>query len=79
MTYCGKTYCRLAGKVWHIPLLGAIIAATTAVQGIMDPFSVVLWVSWLLHPFVVTWGSARCRVRCRNVACTLDEILRGIS
>merc|ERR1719247_2955171 len=56
----GKRFRYVMKEVWHIPLLGAIIAATTAVQGIMDPFSVVLWVSWLLHPFVVTWGCSPC-------------------
>jgi hypothetical protein len=43
-------------NVWHIPALGAFIAITTMLFGICEPFSIVLWVSWLLHPVITTWG-----------------------
>jgi hypothetical protein len=43
-------------NVWHIPALGAFIAVTTMLFGICEPFSIVLWVSWLLHPVITTWG-----------------------
>jgi hypothetical protein len=41
---------------WGIPTLGAFIAITSMCFGICEPFSIVLWVSWLLHPVIVTWG-----------------------
>jgi hypothetical protein len=43
-------------NVWHIPALGAFIAITTMLFGICEPFSIVLWVSWLLHPVITAWG-----------------------
>jgi hypothetical protein len=43
-------------EVWHIPALGMFIALTTMLFGICEPFSIVLWVSWLLHPVITTWG-----------------------
>jgi hypothetical protein len=45
------------GEVWLVPAVGLVIAGTSMLLGILEPFSIVLWVSWLLHPLVVTWGS----------------------
>jgi hypothetical protein len=43
-------------NVWHIPALGLLIAVTTMMFGICEPFSIILWVSWMLHPIITTAG-----------------------
>jgi hypothetical protein len=51
----------VVSNVWHIPALGLLIAATTLMMDVFfEPFSIVLWVSWIVHPFVVVWGCSAC-------------------
>jgi hypothetical protein len=52
----GARFCYVLQSVWHIPALGALIAVTTMMFGICEPFSIVLWVSWMLHPIITTAG-----------------------
>jgi hypothetical protein len=50
----------VVSQVWHIPAMGLVIAVSTMLLGILEPFSIVLWISWLVHPLVVTWGCSPC-------------------
>ena len=27
---------------------------------VIDPLSIVLWASWVMHPIIVTWGCSPC-------------------
>jgi hypothetical protein len=47
-------------QTWHVPVVGLGIAASTTAIGVIDPLSIVLWASWVMHPIIVTWGCSPC-------------------
>ena len=50
---------------------GFLVAGTSALLGIHDPLTVVLWVSWLIHPLITTWG-------CSEAASDRNWIVRWV-